>query len=115
MLQVLASSAAAYPDAPLADLTMVQPAEVDQVVGSFNQTERSLPAPFDSCTIHGMFEHWADLTPTAPALTYEVNCWSYLEDWQFWIRPAISVLVPLSEGITGTVPHVRVTGATRRV
>ena len=66
-------SAAASPDSPLAELTMVQPAEVEQVVGAFNQTERSLPAPYDNCTIHGMFEHWADHTPSAPAVAYEVR------------------------------------------
>ena len=68
-------SAAASPDTPLAALTMVLPAEVEQVVGTFNQTERALPAPFDGCTIHGMFEHWADQMPSAPALAFEVRSW----------------------------------------
>ena len=74
-------SAAASPDTPLAALTMVLPAEVEQVVGAFNQTERALPAPFDGCTIHGMFEHWADQTPSAPALAFEVRSWPPVLNW----------------------------------
>ena len=44
-----------------------------QVVGAFNSTERTLPAPFDHCTIHGMMEHWADQTPNAPAVSFEAR------------------------------------------
>ena len=75
-VQELLRSAAAAPGTAVARLNLIPPPEVTQVLRTFNAwdlpyTELLNP---EKQTIHGMFEHWAQHTPQAPALTFGVRC-----------------------------------------
>lgn len=74
-MQELLQSAAAAPGTQVARLDLITPSEVTQVLKTFNAwdlpyTELLNP---ERQTIHGMFEHWAQHTPEAPALTFGVS------------------------------------------
>ena len=74
-LQELCGSAVADPYKPAAQLNLLTPPEVTQVLHTFNAwdlpyTELLNP---ERQTIHGMFEYWACRTPDAPSLTFGVR------------------------------------------
>nr|WP_301542280.1 non-ribosomal peptide synthetase [Pyxidicoccus fallax] len=73
-LQVLLEDVAAHPEAPLSDLALFTPAERQQVLQAWNDTVA--PCPVDS-TFHQVFEHQADLTPSAPAVRFEEDVLSF--------------------------------------
>lgn len=70
--QNLLESIAADASQPILQLNFIDAAERDTVLHAFNKTEKPLPAPYAGATIHGLFEHWVDTTPNAPALSYQV-------------------------------------------
>ena len=74
-VQELLCSAAAAPGTAVARLTLITPPEVTQVLRSFNAWDLPYTQLLDpeKQTIHGMFEHWAQHTPQAPALTFGVR------------------------------------------
>ena len=74
-VQELLCSAAAAPSTAVARLNLITPPEVSQVLRSFNAWDLPYTQLLDpeKQTIHGMFEHWAEHTPQAPALTFGVG------------------------------------------
>ena len=58
---------------PVFQLNFVDAAEEEKVLTTFNATERTLPPPYDHVTIHGLFEYWAEKTPDARAISFEVS------------------------------------------
>ena len=74
-VQELLCSAAAAPSTAVARLRLITPPEAAQVLRSFNAWDLPYTRLLDpeQQTIHGMFEHWAEHTPQAPALTFGVR------------------------------------------
>ncbi|CAK0785103.1 hypothetical protein CVIRNUC_008309 [Coccomyxa viridis] len=77
----LLCSAASAPGAAVARLNLITPPEVTQVLRSFNAWDLPYTQLLDpeKQTIHGMFEHWAEHTPQAPALTFGDTTLSFAE------------------------------------
>ncbi len=78
--QELCGSAVADPYKPVAQLNLITPPEVTQVLHTFNAwdlpyTELLNP---ERQTIHGMFEYWAHHMPEAPSLTFGVRFPDYM-------------------------------------
>ena len=71
--QVLLESIVLHAEEPLTTLEFVDADEREIVLNKFNNTARDLPHPYTHTTIHGLFEHWADVHPDARAISYEVN------------------------------------------
>jgi hypothetical protein len=70
----------ADPYKPVAQLNLITPPEVTQVLHTFNAwdlpyTELLNP---ERQTIHGMFEYWAHHMPEAPSLTFGVRFPDYM-------------------------------------
>lgn len=74
-LQELCGSAVADPTKPVAQLSLLTPPEVTQVLHMFNAWDLPYTELLDPerQTIHGMFEYWARRTPNAPSLTFGVR------------------------------------------
>ena len=73
LLQTLVGSILALADKPIVELDFVDDEERQLVMHTFNDTERILPPPYAGATIHGLFEHWATVTPDARAISFEVS------------------------------------------
>jgi hypothetical protein len=74
-LQELCGSAVADSYKPVAQLNLLTPPEVTQVLHTFNAWDLPYTELLDPerQTIHGMFEYFARHTPDAPSLTFGVR------------------------------------------
>ncbi|KAK9813644.1 hypothetical protein WJX73_001264, partial [Symbiochloris irregularis] len=77
--KILLSSIAGDPGLPMLSLTFIDVRERETVLQDFNNTWMELPEPHARATIHGLFEHWVDTSPQAPALTYKDTTLSYAQ------------------------------------
>lgn len=82
--QILLSSIAGDPGLPILSLNFIDVRERETVLQDFNNTWLHLPEPHAGATIHGLFEHWVDSTPQAPALTYKVGKTFFPFFKKFW-------------------------------
>ncbi|WP_345983919.1 amino acid adenylation domain-containing protein [Streptomyces sp. DSS69] len=71
----LLTAAVAAPDVPVAELELMSPAELEQVVHRWNDTA----VPFPTGTLHGLFEAQAAATPDAVAVADEDGTLGYGE------------------------------------
>ncbi len=71
----LLTAAVAEPDVPVAELELMSPAELEQVVHRWNDTA----VPFPTGTLHGLFEAQAAATPDAVAVADEDGTLGYAE------------------------------------
>lgn len=67
----------AAPNAPLEQLGIMDAREQQLVLHTFNRADADVAAggALESATIHGMLEHWANATPDAPSVVFEVGLW----------------------------------------
>ncbi|MDB9527420.1 amino acid adenylation domain-containing protein [Oscillatoria sp. CS-180] len=72
--QSLLEAIATHPDRSLSDFTLLSPAERQQILVQWNQTQRNYP-PYQS--IHQQFETHAERTPEAIAVVFEQQCLTY--------------------------------------
>jgi amino acid adenylation domain-containing protein len=72
----LLASVIVDPKAPIDSLEILSPAEQQQLLVTFNQTQASYP--FDKC-IHQLFEEQVERTPNRPALVFEGRQFTYAE------------------------------------
>lgn len=71
--QALLESVVAAPDERIDRITFVPAAEQELLLDTFNAVALAHTAPLHSeQTIHGLLEHWAEATPHAPAVVFEV-------------------------------------------
>lgn len=80
MLQVLLVNITAAPNAPLEQLGIMDAQEHQLVLHTFNRADVDVAAggalESSTATIHGMLEYWANATPDAPSVVFEVGVWS---------------------------------------
>lgn len=70
---MLLQSIVRHADQKISVLEFVDADERDVVLNKFNNTAKDWPAPYTHTTIHGLFEYWADTTPNARAISFEVR------------------------------------------
>jgi amino acid adenylation domain-containing protein len=66
-LETLFEAIALNPEQPLTALSLLRPAERDQILVAWNQTRRAYD---QDCCLHGLFEAQVARTPNAPAITF---------------------------------------------
>ena len=71
---MLLESAALAPATKVSELQLATDADLHQVLVGFNNTIATLPPPYKSSTMHGLFHHWAVHNPGATAVTFQVGC-----------------------------------------
>ncbi|WP_245627681.1 non-ribosomal peptide synthase/polyketide synthase [Actinomadura oligospora] len=116
----LLTQAAAHPDRPLSQATVLEDEERRLVLSTWNDTG----VPVDSATLPGLFERQLESSPGAVAVVAEDACWSYAElegeanRVAWWLRAAgtgsgrvVAVAVPRSARLVAALLGVVKAGA----